>query len=742
MSEESCEEKLHCGMLGRMWPGWKIVLALALVLLVPAQNQVSATDWLAQEQAGIPGSDSSGWTGSLPEAQVEARLVSSPGPFYPGERFWVGLEMAIAKGWHTYFRNPGDAGGAPGLQWRLPEGFSASELEFPAPMRIPYGQLMSFGYRDRVIFPVAILTDEQVRPGLVVLEAQAQWLVCSDICIPQAQDLKLVLELVEAGTFRDSTAGGDLVRRYPIGSQVIRAVGNLPQPWPGEVCAITTSSRLQIALSTLMLEGAILRRVEYFPFSDQVIEHAARQEYLHSGDQLWLEMIPSSVTGTSDEPPQFDGIVVLQLGSGSQVSTQAYEIRPDGPCSPALVERLSAAQLTGQPKASVPAVALTIGLALLGGLLLNLMPCVLPVLSLKLISLGDELHPLRQAWGMTAGMVSSFVVFGGLLHALITGGQWLGWGFQLQSPPVVVILVYLFGLIGMNLSGVFSFGHSLTKLGRVGQLKAFGTGVLSFVVATPCLAPFMGSALGLAVLQPLPVALTIFAALGVGMALPYLLMGCNPSLLALLPRPGRWMEVLRQALAFPMYATAGWLIWVLSNQAGPAGVAVAIGGLLVIAVSGWVFEQTRYAGARWRYPTAAGVLGAGMVIIALVGQAGGLQESSPKWEEYSQAHLDDLRAQGRPIFINFTAAWCLTCLVNEALVLESSAIWQAVEAGQVAMLKADWTNPNPEIARALREFGQIGVPLYVFYPADAEAIVLGQTLDEGQLLATMGGASG
>ncbi len=391
--------------------------------------------------------------------------------------------------------------------------------------------------------------------------------------------------------------------------------------------------------------------------------------------------------------------------------------------------------------------------ALLGGIILNLMPCVFPVLSIKVLSLLNHSrmgYRQRHFHGLAyaAGVLACFGVFAAIVLAFKAGGAELGWGFQFQSPLFVLFLAYLMFAVGLSQSGVVAFGNSFSRLGAFGgndgYAMSFLAGALAAVVATPCTAPFMGAALGFAVSQPAPVLLAIFFALGLGLALPYLVLCYWPALLRFLPRPGPWMERLKQLLAFPMYATAIWLVWVLAQQAGANAVAAALGGMLLIAFGAWLFAST---GKSWRFANYALSIAAILAAVALgiffvKDAAAPEQAANPnaRYETFTPTRLDELRTQGRPVFVNLTAAWCITCLVNERVALERTNVISAFETANVAYLKGDWTHRDPAITQMLAKFGRNGVPLYVFYPAgvDAQPVVLPQILTPEIVLREIG----
>ena len=415
----------------------------------------------------------------------------------------------------------------------------------------------------------------------------------------------------------------------------------------------------------------------------------------------------------------------------SQIPRPAFSPAPDAR-SPAL---------TGPPAAE-PSLWLALVLALLGGLTLNLMPCVFPVLSIKAVSVmeargKEHNHQRGHALAYTAGVVLSTLAAGGAILALRAMGQALGWGFQLQSPVFVAVIAYLLFALGLSMSGFVQFGTSVMGVGqsltvRGGYAGTFFTGVLAVVVASPCTAPFMGSALGFALTQPAVVALAVFAALGLGLALPFLLIGFVPALTRLLPRPGVWMETFKQAMAFPLYLTVAWLIWVLARQTGVDAVPVVLAGLVMIAIASWLMAHASLVGRALRYAALAVAIGLLFApVFAPVGAASAATvaaKTAPTDEPYSDARLAELRAQGRPVFVNLTADWCLTCKFNERAALATDAVRDAMAQHGVVVLKGDWTRSDPAITRVLERFNRAGVPLYLLYGPSGEPAVLPQLL--------------
>jgi thiol:disulfide interchange protein DsbD len=663
--------------------------------------------------------------------KVTVSLLSEAASIEPGASFWVGLRQRIAPGWHTYWTNPGDSGEPPTIDWTLPAGWEAGPLVFPPPERMPVGPLMSYGYTDEVVLLTRLTAPADGSTGApVTLRGHAAWLVCEKICIPEEAEVALTLPVIPGRAAPG--AGASAIERTR------RAVPG-PSPWPAALRA--TPETVTVSVAAPGLEPDRIGEVLFFPGRWGVIDHAAVQEVSIDRDGITLRtargLLPE---GASSD---LDGVLVIREKLDQGLVSQAFTIKAvaAGPGSGPSLSFLAA-----------------MGLALAGGLILNLMPCVLPVLSVKALSLVGhaEASPglvRRHGLAYTAGILICFAVLAGALLALRAGGARIGWGFQLQSPLVVMALAYILFTLGLSLSGFLVIGGRLAGLGqglaaRPGYAGSFFTGALATVAATPCTAPFMGAAVGYALTQPPVAALAVFEALGLGLALPFLALSLVPAWRRLLPRPGPWMARLSQALAFPLYASVAWLVWVVSRQAGPDGVALVLVGLLLIAFGAWLHHVARRAAPWWRRVATGLALVSAATAIALAPLAAAGPPSTgttsgpaaAAWEPFSPSRLAELRAQGRPVFVNFTAAWCITCLVNERVALRSPAVAETFARQGVVYLKADWTSRSPEIASVLGSFGRSGVPLYVVYPSRAgrtvapEPRVLPQILSEGTII--------
>jgi thiol:disulfide interchange protein/DsbC/DsbD-like thiol-disulfide interchange protein len=677
------------------------------------------------------------------QRQVDAGLHSSRAAVAPGETFTIALRETINEGWHTYWRNPGDSGEPTTLTWTLPAGWRAGEIQWPAPEAVPFAMLVNYGYEGEVLFPIEVTAPANARVGsTVTLTAEAYWLVCSDICIPEQATLTL--------SVRVAAQGRDDPQWAP---RIAEAVANIPRRVDGVMATIGQGApaRLSVALPN----ASEIRNPRFFPFDREVMANATPQSPRVGASGVSFSLSPG-LRNTFGQGP-LDGVVVYEIQENGAWVHRGVEIsaQPGEPIagtddesatisndySLADVERSSGPAAAAQDLSSVALLA-AIGLAFLGGLILNIMPCVLPVLSVKALSFAGGVQAgeaRRQGVLYFAGVMATFLVLAGLLIALRGAGEAVGWGFQLQAPWVTSALALLFFVIGLNLVGVFEFGAGVQNAGaglaaKRGDAGAFFTGALAVIAATPCTAPFMASAIGAALTQSALTTLLIFAALGLGFALPLTLLHFMPGLQKLIPKPGPWMERARNVLAFPMFAAAVWLVWVLAAQTGADGVAALLGVAAAIAFLVFV--------ARWgRAWLIAGVI-ALVATLAFTWRplVGAEVHEVLVSEPWSAARVTELQSEGRGVFVNFTAAWCVTCKVNEAAALTKPNVAQAFADENVAYLVGDWTNRDDAIAQALAEHGRAGVPLYLYYPADGgEAVVLPQVLTEALVLETIAG---
>ena len=675
-----------------------------------------------------------------PPDLVRASLVAEPASLQGATPFTVAVRMVMKPGWHVYWRNPGDSGLPPEVTWTLPAGFSAGPLRWPAPERIPVATLMNFGYEGEAVLLAQVTPPPSLDPAEPVrLTAKLSYLVCETECVPGSADLALTLPVGPGGA---DPRNRDLFERA-------RAALPVPSPWPARLSSEGDS--LVLHLDTAGLKPETLRAAAFFPYSETAIDNAAEQTLRVDGEGLHLTL--KRADPGEPAPRSLPGVLTLTEEAGSGPVRQALAIGDEG-APPAVGQIPATAPSPAARPDETPTLLGAALLALLGGLVLNLMPCVFPVLSIKVLGLvrhaGESGARIRlHGLAYTAGVLASFLALAGLLIALKSGGAGLGWGFQLQSPLVVAGLAYLLLAMGLSLSGAVHLGGRLAGLGdgltrRAGLEGSFFTGVLATVVATPCTAPFMGTAVGFALTQSAPAALAVFTSLGLGLALPFLVLTLWPGALRALPRPGAWMEILKQALAFPVYATVAWLVWVLAQQVGPQGLLAALLGLVLIGFAAWAWERGR-AGERLGARVARGLAVLAVIAAAAIGTTlerdrivPGAQAAAEGAEPFTQARLDGLLAAGKPVFVNMTAAWCITCQVNERAVLATEPVRAALRAHGVTYLKGDWTNQNPEITRLLETHGRGGVPLYLLY-AGGEPRVLPQILTSGTVLDALAG---
>ena len=688
---------------------------------------------------------------------VKSRLVSEVNSIAPGQAFWVALQLDIRDGWHTYWRNPGDSGQATKLLWQLPPGFTAGDIVWTTPHRFDLAPLVNYGYAKQAVHLVQITAPKDLKVGAPVsLAAKAGWLVCSDVCIPEGADLRLTLPVsAQPGGVDPAEA-----------ALFATARSELPSAQPAATTARIEGDRLVITLGQAW--GAALSQIKslaFFPYDEGGIEYAAPQTLTRGKDAIELSM---KIGYEPPKPGAIRGVLVATEQSGAESQVVPIEIAADFTGAGAAQSKAGPrfAPLTraaDKPATSLPILVL---LAVLGGMILNLMPCVFPVLSIKAIGLVEQAkkHPATvrtKGVVFAAGVISSMLCLAAVLLVLRAGGEQIGWGFQLQSPLFVTLMVYLLFAVGLNLSGVFEIGGGLAGVGDGltqgdGYRASFFTGVLTTLVATPCTAPFMAAAVGAALTQSALFALCIFAALGFGLALPYLSLSFAPWLRRALPKPGAWMDTLKQVFAFPIYASAAWLLWVLSQQTSSIGLGAALAGTILIALAAWAYQKSNSSSGGGRITVlATAVLALGIAVIlpvrfadvaaAPAGVAMKTAQSDEQWQPYSAARVAELNAAGRPLLVNFTASWCLTCLVNERNAFADSTVQEIFRDKKVILMKGDWTNRDPAITQALAAFGRAGVPLYVVYNSkrgSTEPQVLPQILTAGVVQSAFADAPG
>jgi thiol:disulfide interchange protein DsbD len=667
--------------------------------------------------------------------QVRAELVvHAPEGLAPGKPAWLGLRIDHQPHWHTYWKNPGDSGLPTTLKWTLPAGLTAGEIAWPTPKSLPVGPLMNYGYDGTVLLAVPVTVDAGFGAEAVDVALKADWLVCKDVCIPESGEFALRLPVRAATAAHASlfdaaqaavprTLAGATAQIAVADGALAVSVGGLPAAWRGQ-------------------------ELQVFPEPMNVVDPSARAAAQWQGERWSARLALSPQRG--ENPTEMPLVLAVAGQTGVRVTAQVTGSWPAiGAAGPGAVEGAApqAATPPGARAATAPAAPsigwlAAIALALVGGALLNLMPCVFPVLSLKVLDFATKADDRRAllAGGLayTAGVVASFVALAALLLALRAGGEQLGWGFQLQSPVVVATLAALFTLIGLNLAGVFEFGSVLpgslaAARARHPMADAALTGVLAVAVASPCTAPFMGASLGLAVTLPAAQALAIFAALGLGMALPYVAASAWPHVGRLLPRPGVWMAHFRTLMAFPMFGTVVWLVWVLGQQVGIDGAAALLAVLVALAFVAWALGAPGLgARARVGFGAASVLLLAAALLWGAPAlrheAAAGTPAADVRWQPWSPARVEEALAQGRPVFVDFTAAWCVTCQVNKRTTLGDAQVLADFDARRVLLLRADWTRRDAAITAELARLNRSGVPVYALHAPGGGVTVLSELL--------------
>ena len=662
--------------------------------------------------------------------QVRTELLAfAPEGVQPGKPLWVGLQIAHQPEWHTYWKNSGDSGLPTVLEWQLPAGITAGDIAWPTPKKIPIGTLVNYGYENSVLLPVPLAVAKDFNGTQLDIKLKAAWLVCKKECIPQEGEFTLSIPA------KSSTA---------LQGQIFQAAFDAaPKPLAAGPSQIDVSSKaIKVTLSGLPanLTG---KDLAFFPETGSVIEPAASWTQSWQGN-LWTAQIPLS--GQRSESPAVMPVVVASGNASYRIEAPVKGEWPKVAAAqlpPALEAALKANASNGATPIQAPAISLTLWAALfgalIGGMILNLMPCVFPVLAIKVVSfvkVKDQRTRVATGLAYTAGVTLSFLALGALLLGLRAAGEQLGWGFQLQSPAVVATLAVLFTLIGLNLAGLFEFGNFVPS--RVAGFQAenptvdsFLSGVLAAAIASPCTAPFMGASLGYAVGLPAAQALAVFAAIGLGMALPYLMASAIPTVANMLPRPGAWMVTFKQLMAFPMFATVAWLVWVLGQQSGIDGAGALLGLLVLMALSIWAL--TLKGRARSVIATLS-IAFCALFIWAFGQNITKLQENSiavaksDGWQLWEPGRVEQITSSGQSVFVDFTAAWCVTCQYNKKTTLNNALVLADFEAKKVTLLRADWTRRDPAVTAALAQLGRSGVPVYVIYKPGRAPVVLSEIL--------------
>lgn len=598
-------------------------------------------------------------------------LIKDHSDFVPGTSINIGLKVSMDEGWHTYWKNPGDSGGPIELNWDLPIGFSVSDVQWPLPEKIEYPPLMTYGYEDFVIYPMVLSIPENYSDNY--FEMTADILICADVCIPESGKISANLLDIESNS--------------------------LIYEWLESVPSNFLPTNASIAENNLEIRFTFEKEVKeiyFFPDENNSIDYSSKQNFYKKDDNYFL-----SINLFNDELQNVSGVLDIN-GIGYKIANSQINNLNEGSLS--LITALI--------------------FALLGGLILNLMPCVFPVISLKVLSFvsmgGSSPEKIRNhALIFTAGVVASFMIIALAIVLLKQAGNFVGWGFQLQSPLIVGLLSMVMVFISLVLITENSFGESLTKLGNIGNnengyYSSFLTGVLAVVVASPCTAPFMGVALGYALIQPSGETIPIFLSLSLGFSLPYLLLAANPKLINFLPKPGNWMVTLKEFFAFPMLATAIWLLWVFSLQVNQSFVIFLLIGWLLLALNFWVFLKD--------YKKIIKIIFSGISILSMLYFLPSTEDLDTKQNqiigsatEWYEEIEEDLRNKNQPYFINFTAAWCITCQSNEITAFSKESFKNLLEEKNIEYIKADWTNRNDAITESLKKYGRSGVPFYLYW---------------------------
>ena len=682
-----------------------MTMALLLGLTAPAIAQ------------GLPGGDG---------PHITTGLVAESTAPAAGQRTTLAITMNPQPGWHGYWQTPGDSGFPLKATWMLTNGLRAGDPAYPVPTTLVIAGLMNHVYEK----PYALLVPLDVPAGLakgttLPISAKLDYLVCSpSICVPESATVSTTLTVGDGAADPASTARFAGWRKA------------LPRPL-GETARFEAKAG-KFRLAVPLPASVTLQDPHLFAVTDGALNYAAPQGFSRDGDTLIVE-----TAAGSSAPKAFDG--VLALGDGMGLSFAATP----GPV-PAAGTPLGTGTAKRAAQGTLSLTLIALAGAVLGGIILNIMPCVFPILSLKALSLvragGEERQVRRETLAYSAGVILICVALGGLILALRAAGTQVGWAFQLQDPRVILVLILLTTMIGFNFAGLFELGAVTAGSGlaaRGGVAGAFWTGALAAFVATPCTGPFMAAALGAALVLPTLAALLVFAGLGLGLALPFLALGYIPALRRRLPKPGAWMETFRHVLAVPMFLTALGLAWVLGQQTAANGAIVGVGAAMLLAIGLWITgrRQRRFQRAVWAPASVALLIALGGLVLLPTtaskpaGDAAGALTSQP----FDAAKLASLRAEGKPVFLYFTADWCLSCKVNEKAAIERTETADAFHKAGVVTMVGDWTGGDPAIGKFLEEQGRTGVPLYLWYAPGKEPQTLPQILTPGLLAGLVGG---
>ena len=672
---------------------------------------------------------------------VESELVAERTAVVPGKPLTLALRLKMDREWHTYWRNPGDTGLPTTIQWTLPPGFKAGDIEWPAPTRINVATLANYGYDGEILLPVTLKVPTSLAAGTAIpIRAHAEWLVCKEQCIPGSADLTLDLK---------AAATADVDSRWTKLFDAARSNQPRPASWPWSAYKASGADGKIDIVWTPPPGATAPSKTQFFSHAEGVVEPAARQPLYRLADGRYR--LNLTLAKDAKLPPSIEGVLTSsegwKIGDGtaralavSASVAPANVLASGGTLVDAGVTYVAGA---GAQQGGIAGFAAAIALALIGGLILNLMPCVFPVISLKVLGFAQHAHGRLRVIRMhgfifAAGVVASFVLLAAIVLGLRASGQEIGWGFQLQSPVVITLLAILFFLLTLNIAGFLEVGMLLP--GRVASaqprnpyLNSFLSGVLAVVIASPCTAPFMGAALGYALAQPPIEALAVFVALGVGMALPYLALAWFPAWQRKLPKPGPWMVWLKQLLAIPLAATVIWLAWVLAQQSGVDAFARLAFVLLLVGTTVWLLRGRQLRRSAQLALALIALVGAVVLAVPLFEEQPLPSKSSSAaatgaWQPWSQQAVDAHLNEGHAVFVDFTAAWCVSCQANKKLVLERESTIRMFSDRKIVLMRADWTRRDPEITAALQGFGRSGVPVYALYRPGKDTLLLPEIL--------------
>lgn len=693
-----------------------------------AASFLLAASLAASAQLSAPTSQPQDTKAAFTADHLRVELLVPGSSLYTGSQGnQAGLYFKLQPGWHVYWQNAGDAGEPPSIDWTLPKGLTAGPLQFPAPTRLPVGPLMDYGYENQVLFPFQLNEDSTAKTGPATLKAHVSWLVCSSVCIPGKTGLELTRTVARGPA--SSASPPPLFQQF---------LSRLPQPLPTADKAVfqPTPTGFRLAVST----GRRETQAAFFPSDQTVVDNPSPQKLTPTPQGFVLTLKKDA--NIAANPAHLAGLIELSGGRAYLIAAVPGTVA--APAEPASAAGLSLVALT---RVAV--------LAFLGGLLLNLMPCVFPVLFLKGLALinscAEERHKLRaHGFVYAAGILVSFWALVGILLGLRAAGASIGWGFQFQSPIFLLLMAGLLFFLGLSLAGQFEIGLTLTSAGgslaaRQGYTGSFFTGVLAVIVATPCAAPFMGAAIGYALAAPAAATFAVFTALAIGLAAPYVALTLQPAWTCILPRPGAWMEIVRQIVSIPIFATVIWLAWVLAQGYGADLLAALLCIFLLLAIAGWFLG--RWPTKRWAAITGTVIvlcaIAVGFVAPAELANVPTVSTTASavqnQWQPWSPATLSQYQSQGRPVFVDFTASWCLSCQVNERVALSRPQVKQAFASANVVLLRADWTRHDPAITEALSALGRDSVPVYLLYvPGQSSPQILPAVLTPGIVVDALG----